>query len=125
MSPNLNASIARGTDPQRPIRRALHRARAWVEKHPHLRWAYRAAVAVLGLGIVVVGIILIPLPGPGWLIVFVGLATLGIEFPAAHRLAAFLKRILTRTLAWWRERRAARQPTAAEQRLEPRDTVEI
>ncbi|TFD55118.1 TIGR02611 family protein [Cryobacterium frigoriphilum] len=119
MSPNLNSSIERGTDPQRPIRRALHRARAWVEKHPHLRWVYRAAVAVLGIVIIVIGILLIPLPGPGWLIVFIGLAALGTEFPAAHRLAALLKRILTRALAWWRQRRAARQQSA------DRDTVQI
>ncbi|MFC5928420.1 TIGR02611 family protein [Cryobacterium melibiosiphilum] len=118
MSPNLNASVTRAADPQRGFRRALHRARARVERHPHLRWLYRAAVAVLGVVIVVVGIVLIPLPGPGWLIVFVGLATLGTEFPAAHRLAAGLTRILTRALAWWRERRAAR---AASQR---RDTVD-
>ena len=112
MSANLNASITSGSDPQRPIRRALHRAREWVEKHPHLRFAYRAGVAVLGLVIVVVGVILIPLPGPGWLIVFVGLATLGTEFPAAHRLAGFLTRILARTLEWWRKRRAARHVSA-------------
>jgi uncharacterized protein (TIGR02611 family) len=120
MSPNQSVSIASGREPQQgPIRRAMRRARAWLEKHPHLRWAYRAAVAILGLVIVVAGLLLIPLPGPGWLIVFVGLATLGTEFPAAHRLAARLKSVLARTLAWWRERRAAGRRSAG------RDTINI
>jgi uncharacterized protein (TIGR02611 family) len=119
MAPNPNLSIANSNESQRPIRRALQRARAWLEKHPHLRWAYRAGVAVLGLVTVVLGVLLVPLPGPGWLIVFVGLATLGTEFPAAHRLAARLKRVMTQALAWWRERRAGRRRSAG------RDTVEV
>lgn len=113
----MNSSSELGTAPHGRIHRALHRARAWIEKHPGLRWVYRAAVAVFGVIIIVVGLMLIPLPGPGWLIVFVGLAALGTEFPAAHRLAARLKRLLTRALAWWRTRRAARRESAG------RDTV--
>jgi uncharacterized protein (TIGR02611 family) len=79
-----------------------------VEGHPRLRWVYRLGVGLLGTVIIVVGVILIPLPGPGWLIVFLGLAVLGTEFPAAHRLGLFLKRLVTRAWAWWRARRDRR-----------------
>jgi uncharacterized protein (TIGR02611 family) len=41
---------------------------------------------------VVLGIVLIPLPGPGWLIVFAGLAVLATEFVWAERLLAFARR---------------------------------
>lgn len=47
---------------------------------------YRSVVAVVGLVIVVVGLLAVPLPGPGWLIVFVGLAVWATEFEWAARL---------------------------------------
>ena len=72
-----------------------------------MRWIYRFAVGVLGTVIVFLGLMLVPLPGPGWLIVFLGLAILGTEFPAAHRVSAFLTRMLTRIWNWWRSRGVA------------------
>lgn len=66
--------------------------RAFFAKHPWLDLAYRVAVGVLGAGIVVLGIVLIPLPGPGWLIVFAGLAVLATEFVWAERLLRFARR---------------------------------
>jgi uncharacterized protein (TIGR02611 family) len=47
-------------------------------------------VLVLGVTIVVVGVILLPLPGPGWLIIFLGLAILGTEFMIAERARIYL-----------------------------------
>ena len=105
MSEHLSRDIASGSDPRHPVRRALRRARSWVDGHPYLLFAYRLGVGVLGTVIVVIGIILIPLPGPGWLIVFLGLAVLGTEFASARRLGGFLKRIVTRVWAWWCSRR--------------------
>jgi uncharacterized protein (TIGR02611 family) len=96
-----------GSDPGQPIRRMLRRSRAWVELHPRVRWIYRALVGLFGAVIVGVGLILVPLPGPGWLIVFLGIAVLGTEFPAAHRVGQLLRRILTRLWAWWRTRGTA------------------
>jgi len=49
----------------------------------------RTAVAVAGFVVLVVGLILIPLPGPGWLIVFAGLAILATEFAWAERLLRY------------------------------------
>ena len=65
--------------------------RAFFAKHRWLDLTYRVAVGALGTGIVVLGIVLIPLPGPGWLIVFAGLAVLATEFVWAERLLAFAR----------------------------------
>lgn len=51
----------------------------------------RVAIAVAGGVVLLVGIIAIPYPGPGWLIVFTGLAILATEFMWARRLLAFAK----------------------------------
>ncbi len=66
---------------------------------------YRAVVGVVGAAVIVVGIILLPLPGPGWLIIFAGLAILASEFTWAQRLLEFAR---VRVMAWthW----AVRQP---------------
>ena len=65
--------------------------RAFIAKHAWLDLTYRIAVGVLGTSVVVIGFILIPLPGPGWLIVFAGLAILATEFVWAERLLNFAR----------------------------------
>ena len=65
--------------------------RAFFAKHAWLDLTYRVAVGVLGASVVVIGFILIPLPGPGWLIVFAGLAILATEFVWAERLLNFAR----------------------------------
>jgi uncharacterized protein (TIGR02611 family) len=57
-------------------------------------------VSIAGLVVIVVGIILLPLPGPGWLIIFIGLAIWGTEFEWAHRLLAFARRQVGRWTDW-------------------------
>ena len=104
----LANEIAEGERPDRPIMRMLRAIRRRIERRSGLRRAYRVAVAVLGGLIATVGLLLVPLPGPGWLIVFLGLAILGTEFAWAKRVAAFVKRQLARFWAWWQARRAAR-----------------
>lgn len=53
--------------------------------------AWRAAATTLGVGIVLAGVVLLPLPGPGWAIIFLGLAVLATEYAWAHRLLRFTK----------------------------------
>jgi uncharacterized protein (TIGR02611 family) len=70
--------------------------------------AWRIGVAIIGLIVVVAGIILLPLPGPGWLIIFAGIAIWATEFEWAERLLMWTKRQVreysARTRAWWRRR---------------------
>ena len=61
---------------------------------------YRFVVALLGVAITVGGLLLVPLPGPGWLIVFAGLAVLASEFAPARRLLAYARAALTRWTYW-------------------------
>lgn len=107
----LARDVAEGERPDRPIRRMLRAIRRGIERRAVLRRTYRVLVAVLGGLIAVGGLLLVPLPGPGWLIVFLGLAILGTEFAWAKRLAAFTKRQLARFWAWWKARRALDRET--------------
>lgn len=50
------------------------------------RHAKRTVIGIAGGLVVIVGIIAIPYPGPGWLIVFTGLAILATEFEWAQRI---------------------------------------
>jgi len=54
------------------------------------RWR-RFIVGLSGGVVVIVGIIAIPYPGPGWLIVFAGLAILAKEFPWAGRVLKYAR----------------------------------
>ena len=79
---------------ERPLR---HPFRMYLARHRSLDLAYRIAVAVIGAAVVLGGIVLIPLPGPGWLIVFGGLAILATEFAWAGRLLDFAR---SKVLGW-------------------------
>jgi uncharacterized protein (TIGR02611 family) len=65
--------------------------RRFVARNRGLEIAYRVVVAIIGFAIIVTGLALIPLPGPGWLIVFGGLAVLSTEFVWAERLLHFAR----------------------------------
>jgi uncharacterized protein (TIGR02611 family) len=108
----VRADIVEGERPDHPVRRMLRRVRAAMSRYPRLEHAYRVGVAVVGGALTGIGILLVPLPGPGWLVVFLGLAVLGTEFRWAKRIAAWLKHQLDRFWTWWKARRAQR----AEQR---------
>jgi uncharacterized protein (TIGR02611 family) len=104
----LSREIVEAERPDRPIRRLLRGIRRRIHSRPALRRTYRVLVGVLGGTVAVAGLALVPLPGPGWLVVFLGLAILGTEFAWASRIAVWLKRMLARFWAWWQARRAAR-----------------
>ncbi len=58
---------------------------------------YRIVVGVVGTAVIVLGVVLLPLPGPGWLVIFAGLAILASEFEWAARLLDFAR---DKVLAW-------------------------
>ncbi|WP_037890366.1 TIGR02611 family protein [Streptomyces viridochromogenes] len=59
----------------------------------HLSW--QVGIFVLGLAIVVVGIIMLPLPGPGWVVIFGGMAVWATEFVWAQLVLRWTKRKVT------------------------------
>jgi uncharacterized protein (TIGR02611 family) len=64
------------------------------------RLAKRAGVGVAGGLIVAVGIALLALPGPGWLVIFAGIAVWATEFDWAERLLQYARRQVGRWTQW-------------------------
>ncbi|MGW1023486.1 TIGR02611 family protein [Streptomyces sp. NPDC002577] len=59
----------------------------------HLSW--QVGVFVVGLGVVVAGVVMLPLPGPGWLVIFGGMAIWATEFVWAQLVLRWTKRKVT------------------------------
>ncbi|WP_405482705.1 TIGR02611 family protein [Streptomyces sp. NBC_00009] len=59
----------------------------------HLSW--QVGVFVAGLAVVVAGVIMLPLPGPGWLVIFGGMAIWATEFVWAQLVLRWTKRKVT------------------------------
>jgi uncharacterized protein (TIGR02611 family) len=84
------------------------RKRAWARWRDKLRdrptadFTYRIVVGIVGLAVLGVGILAIPYPGPGWAIVFVGLAILATEFEWARRALAWTRRRYDRVIDWFK-----------------------
>ncbi len=74
--------------------------RARIKSRPASRRLYRLAVFGVGLVIVLVGLALVPLPGPGWAIVFLGIAIWASEFEKAQQLLEWGKGVLSRWNTW-------------------------
>jgi uncharacterized protein (TIGR02611 family) len=64
------------------------------------RLTLKIVIGTIGAVLVIGGLIMVPFPGPGWLVVFAGLAVLATEFHWAHRLLEFGKRTLSAWTAW-------------------------
>lgn len=77
-----------------------HRQR--LRDRPLLDFGYRVLVAVVGLTVLLVGVAAIPYPGPGWAIVFLGLAILASEFYWARRTLGFTRDRYNSAMAWLR-----------------------
>jgi uncharacterized protein (TIGR02611 family) len=82
--------------------RSMH-FRDRIRSTPGSRRVYRLAVGIVGLAVTVGGLLLVPLPGPGWLIVFVGLAILASEFRWAQHLLDFARGRLRTWTQWLRQ----------------------
>jgi uncharacterized protein (TIGR02611 family) len=63
-----------------------------IKRSPGFSLAYRITVGVIGGLVLVAGIFMIPYPGPGWLVVFAGLAILATEFTWAEAVLRYVKR---------------------------------
>ncbi|MFF9865775.1 MULTISPECIES: TIGR02611 family protein [unclassified Streptomyces] len=59
----------------------------------HLSW--QVGVFVVGLAVVGAGVVMLPLPGPGWLVIFAGMAIWATEFVWAQLVLRWTKRKVT------------------------------
>ena len=59
----------------------------------HLSW--QVGVFVVGLAVVVAGVVMLPLPGPGWVVIFGGMAIWATEFVWAQLVLRWTKRKVT------------------------------
>lgn len=64
------------------------------------RHAKRLLIGLAGGLVLLIGLVLIPYPGPGWLIVFAGLAILATEFAWAQQVLETLKEKYEAWQAW-------------------------
>lgn len=69
-------------------------------RNPQAAFVYRWTIGTLGGLIMVIGLVLVPLPGPGWLIVFFGIAIVASEFRWARGLLMWGRALLRRWTAW-------------------------
>ncbi len=77
------------------------RTRRLIALNPVLNTTYRIVVGIVGTLVLAVGVVAIPYPGPGWLIVFAGLAILGSEFQWAYRMLHAVKARYDVFVAWF------------------------
>jgi uncharacterized protein (TIGR02611 family) len=70
---------------------AYQGCRSTVARNPILDLTFRIVVGVIGLAVVIFGIIALPAPGPGWAIIFLGLAILAAEFESARKVLIWVR----------------------------------
>jgi len=78
-----------GAAPEKPLG---SRAPRFVRNSRALHLSWQAGIFVAGLAIVVVGVVMLPLPGPGWLVIFAGMAVWATEFVWAQLVLRWTKR---------------------------------
>ncbi|TXS45915.1 TIGR02611 family protein [Streptomyces sp. uw30] len=71
------------------------RAPEFVKARRALHLSWQVGVFIIGLAIVGAGIVLLPLPGPGWVVIFGGMAVWATEFVWAQLVLRWTKRKVT------------------------------
>ncbi|MEV8568827.1 TIGR02611 family protein [Streptomyces sp. NPDC051322] len=71
------------------------RAPAFVKASRALHLSWQVGVFLLGLAVVAGGVVLLPLPGPGWVVIFGGMAIWATEFVWAQLVLRWTKRKVT------------------------------
>ncbi|MGY5047739.1 TIGR02611 family protein [Streptomyces sp. 900105755] len=89
------ASDGGGAHGTRDERGLGSRAPEFVRARRMLHLSWQVGVFVIGLAVVAAGIVLLPLPGPGWVIIFAGMAIWATEFVWAQLVLRWTKRKVT------------------------------
>ncbi|MEU4096032.1 TIGR02611 family protein [Streptomyces sp. NPDC026673] len=71
------------------------RAPHFIQRSRALHVSWQVGVFLVGLAIVGTGIVLLPLPGPGWVVIFAGMAVWATEFVWAQLVLRWTKRKVT------------------------------
>ncbi|TJZ41891.1 TIGR02611 family protein [Streptomyces piniterrae] len=71
------------------------RAPHFIKRSRPLHLSWQVGIFIVGLAVVVVGVIMLPLPGPGWLVIFAGMAIWATEFVWAQLVLRWTKRKVT------------------------------
>lgn len=64
------------------------------------RQSKKVLIAIVGGLVTLIGLVLVPYPGPGWLIVFGGLAILATEFEFAAKVLHYARGKYDTSIAW-------------------------
>ncbi|MEU7283158.1 TIGR02611 family protein [Streptomyces sp. NPDC045431] len=71
------------------------RAPGFIKARRTLHLSWQVGVFVVGLAVVGAGIVMLPLPGPGWVVIFGGMAIWATEFVWAQLVLRWTKRKVT------------------------------
>ncbi|MEV2253715.1 TIGR02611 family protein [Streptomyces sp. NPDC050147] len=86
------AETITGTKDEQPLG---SRAPEYIQARKALHLSWQVGVFIVGLAVVAAGIVMLPLPGPGWLVIFGGMAIWATEFVWAQLVLRWTKRKVT------------------------------
>ncbi|MER6995827.1 TIGR02611 family protein [Streptomyces sp. NPDC000410] len=89
----VNGSVAGGEASAEPPLGS--RAPEFIKARRTLHISWQVGVFIVGLAVVGAGIVMLPLPGPGWLVIFAGMAIWATEFVWAQLVLRWTKRKVT------------------------------
>ncbi|WP_392841813.1 TIGR02611 family protein [Streptomyces sp. LN500] len=89
VTPDVTEGVTKGE------RELGSRAPGFIKASRALHVSWQVGVFVVGLAVVVAGIIMLPLPGPGWLVIFGGMAIWATEFVWAQLVLRWTRRKVT------------------------------
>ncbi|WAU80835.1 TIGR02611 family protein [Streptomyces sp. Qhu-G9] len=90
-----SGEVAMATDETKGEPALGSRAPHFIKARRMLHLSWQVGVFVVGLAVVVAGVIMLPLPGPGWLVIFGGMAIWATEFVWAQLALRWTKRKVT------------------------------
>ncbi|MCX5314277.1 TIGR02611 family protein [Streptomyces sp. NBC_00154] len=89
VTPDVTEGVTKGE------RELGSRAPGFIKASRALHVSWQVGVFVVGLAVVVAGVIMLPLPGPGWLVIFGGMAIWATEFVWAQLVLRWTRRKVT------------------------------